>query len=202
MTAPATSTQDRFEAAAEILALSENFRVLRRFVPDPVAYLGDRFAAPPGCKTALFVDVETDGLDVKQDRVIELSIVPFVFDPDGIVYDAGKALSFLQDPKRALPPEIVALTGITDEMVKGQSIDLDQVRPLVDEAALIIAHHAAFDRPMLERAVPLFRDKAWACSHVEVPWEKEFGCRVAKLPIILSDACGQFSDEHHRATED
>lgn len=201
MTAPAL-TAEKFAQAAEILSLSADYRVLTRFVPDPAVYIGWTGTIPEGCKTGVFVDVETEGLDTRNDKIIELGVVPFVFDADGVVYDAGKGLSYFNDPGRTLSPEIVELTGITDEMVRGRSIDVTAVRELVDQAALVVAHHADFDRKMLERQMGFFRDKAWACSHVEVPWQTAFGCRLAKLPIILNDACRQFADVEHRAVED
>lgn len=161
----------RLEDAVSRVEASPDYKVLRRFVPDPAIYLGASFAAPPECKTGLFVDVETEGLD-QTHQVIEFSAVPFTFDPDGIVYDAGKGLSFFRDPGRPLERRIVELTGITDEMVKGQRIDTAAVEALAAEAVLIIAHRADFDRKRVEHLLPIFRDKAWGCSHREVPWEE------------------------------
>lgn len=198
----ATLTAEKFVEAAEILELSRDFKVLRRFVPDPAAYIGWTGAIPDGCKTGAFLDVETTGLNVRTDKITEFSLVPFLFDADGVVYDAGKGMSFLNDPGIPIAPEVTALTGITDEMVKGQRIDVDTVRAAVEEAVIIIAHHADFDRKMVEREMPFFRTKHWACSHTEVPWTSTFGCQAAKLAIILADACHQFSDARHRAVED
>lgn len=47
-------------------------------------------AAPDGVelKLALFVDVETTGLDHTKDKIIELALVPFTYGPDGRVYEA------------------------------------------------------------------------------------------------------------------
>lgn len=198
----AALTAEKFAEAAEILSLSENHRVLTRFVPDPAVYVGWAGAIPDGCKTGVFVDVETTGLNVRTDKITEFSLVPFVFDADGVIYDAGKGLSYLNDPGMPIAPEVTALTGITDEMVKGYRIDVDAVRPIVEEAAIVIAHHADFDRKMCEREMPFFRTKHWACSQIEVPWKETFACQAAKLAIILADACRQFSDARHRAVED
>jgi DNA polymerase-3 subunit epsilon len=46
----------------------------------------------------------------------------------------------------SIPPEITNLTGITDEMVAGHSIDDRAVNDLLGRVVLIIAHNAAFDR--------------------------------------------------------
>ncbi len=201
MTTPATLTRDKFAEAAEILALSDRYKVLRRFEPDPADYLADRGAVPPDCKEGLFVDVETTGLDTRADRIISLALVPFVFDAHGAVHDAGKGVSYLQSPGVPLTEEIVALTGLTDEMLDGQAIDWDQVGQLIDPAAIVVSHHAAFDRKMLERASPLFATKAWGCSWKDVPWQESYGTRAGRLGIILSDVCRQFH-EAHRAVDD
>lgn len=193
---------DRFEEAAAVLSVSENYRVLRRFVPDPAVYLGAAFTAPPGCKAGVFVDVETTGLNTRTDKIIELALVPFAFDADGVIYDAGKGLAFLQDPGTPIPPEVTAKNRITDDMVRGQEIDRAAVDEAVAGADLVVAHHAAFDRKMLERFSGVFRDKYWACSDTDVEWVDVFGCRARKLSIVLSDACGEFTDDNHRALVD
>lgn len=198
----ATLTADRFAEAAEILELSEDYRVLRRFVPDPAVYLRPPSAPPSDAFTAIFVDVEATGLDVRSDKVIELSIVPLVFDRNGIVYDVGKAISFLEDPGVKLPQEIIELTGITPDMVKGRRIDDAGVTSLVQSVDFVIAHHADYDRKMLERRLEVFKSKPWGCTWHDVPWEKTYGTRAGRLEIILADVMRQFSADAHRATDD
>lgn len=53
----------------------------------------------------------------------------------------------LQQPSLTIPSEITKLTGITNEMVAGQVIDMAALRILIDPADLINAHNAGFDRP-------------------------------------------------------
>ena len=43
------------------------------------------------------------------------------------------------------------LTGITDAMLAGQRINLDAVEAFIEQADLVIAHNAGFDRPFCER---------------------------------------------------
>lgn len=189
------------EQLATELSASPDYRVLRRFSPDPAAYIGWSGAIPEDCKTGLFVDTETTGLDTRSASIIALALVPFTFDPDGVIYDAGVGLAFLEDPKEPLPPEITALTGLTDERLKGQRIDDDQVRALVNQSVLVVSHHADFDRRMLERRLPMFREKAWGCSWADVDWQGAYGTRAGRLEIILSDTLSQFH-EAHRAVDD
>lgn len=180
------------EAAAGRLEASGDYRVLRRFVPPTRYHEGDGSATA----TALVVDVETTGFDPVRDRIIEFCGVPFEYERDsGRILAVGPALSFLEDPGRPIPEEITRLTGITDAMVAGKAIDESAVGPLVAGAGLIIAHNAAFDRPFVDRRLPAFREKAWACSQREVPW-KALGASSGALEFLLMKRCGLFFDGH------
>jgi DNA polymerase III subunit epsilon len=198
----ATLTADRFAEAAAILELSDDYKVLRRFVPDPAVYLNAPSLAATETFSALFVDVEATGLDVRTDKIIELSMVPLVFDRNGIVYDVGKSISFFEDPKIPLGDRVVELTGITDDMLKGQRIDDAGVTSAVQSVDFVIAHHADYDRKMLERRLAVFTAKPWGCTYHDVPWEKTFGTRSGRLQMILADVMGQFCSDAHRAADD
>jgi DNA polymerase-3 subunit epsilon len=100
----------------------------------------------------------------------------------------------LEDPGVPIPPESTAIHGITDEMVRGQKLDEAAIERLVDGAALVIAHNAAFDRRFIEPRLPLFASLPWACSWQEVPWA-ELGLGVAKLEY-LAYRYGFFFDGH------
>lgn len=192
-----------FHHTIAALEATGDYRVLRRFVPrerynEEPWNLGDRSTA----KLAVFVDCETTGLDTERDEIIELSLLPFTYDAvTGIIYDVHPAVTYLEEPRRPLSPEIVALTGITPEVVAGQRIDDDDASQFADGAGLIIAHNAAFDRPMIERRLPAFALCHWACSQREVPWA-QFGAPGQSLVGILMSVCGEFTDGAHRAAED
>lgn len=180
------------EALARILEATGNYRVLRRYLPIPA------YHPPDGARlvTALALDVETTGLNPASDAIIQLALVPFEFAPEtGRIYAVHPALTFLEDPGRPIPAEIVALTGITDAEVAGKRIDEEAVTRTVNEAALIIAHNASFDRPFMERRLPLFRDKAWACSQQEIPW-RAAGSRSGALEFLMIMRCGMFYGAH------
>jgi DNA polymerase III subunit epsilon len=197
---PADSLEalEALEALAAQLSASPDYLVVRRFRPRA------RYAEPPadgaGVRRGVFVDVETTGLG-SSDSIIELAMVPFTFDrSDGRIFDVGEPLSWLEDPGRPIPAEVTQLTGITDAMVAGHRIDDDQVAAVLAKVDLVIAHNAGFDRPFLERRLPGFVDKAWACSHREVPWDR-LGCGSGKLDYILFSRCAEFFDAH-RASGD
>jgi DNA polymerase-3 subunit epsilon len=185
-----------FEAAADALEASGQYRVLRRLQPRPV--IAARMAVP-GERVAVIVDTETTGLDHTRDEVIEIGMVAFSYSEDGRIGDVIGTYNALREPTVPITPEITRLTGITPEMVKGQTIDLDAVEAFIQPAHLVIAHNARFDRPFCERLAHGFSLKAWACSHAEISWS-EYGFEGSKLGYLLSQ-CGWFH-QGHRAVED
>ena len=95
--------------------------------------------------------------------------------------------------------EITALTGITDEMVAGRSIDPEAVEAFIADAAIVTDRNPRFDRPIAENDWPVFKGVDWACSQDEIPW-RENGFEGTKLAYLLADA-GLFADAH-RASGD
>ena len=177
------------ERHAAALDAHPDFRVLRRLPDTPTS---DGAGEP--VRTGLYVDVETTGVDPANDRVIELAMVLFGYDAQGRITGTMERFDQLEDPGRPIPPEVVALTGIRDEDVRGRAIDERAAGALVERAHLIIAHNAAFDRAFLEARLPLFADLPWACSANDVPWSDE-GMESRKLEW-LAYRFGVFYDGH------
>ncbi len=125
-------------------------------------------------------------------------MVAFTYDEAG-VRDVVRVFSQLQQPTRPITPDITRITGITDEMVAGQRIDLEAVRRFVEPADLVIAHNERFDRPLCEKLCPGFETKPWACSVSEVDWTV-LGFEGTKLGYLVSQ-CGYFH-KGHRAVDD
>ena len=184
-----------FDPAIAAMESSGDFRILRRLQPRHVVNESD------GTKTrlGLFVDVETTGLDTAKDEIIELAMVPFTYGLDGRIFEIREPFNALRQPSKPIPPEVTALTGITDEMVAGKIIDPADVARFAATADLVIAHNAGFDRKVLERFSDVFTTKPWACSQSQVPWVEE-GCGGMKLSYLLNDF-GLFYAAH-RAADD
>ena len=85
--------------------------------------------------------------------------------------------------------------------VAGKRIDDSAVAALAAGVRLVVAHNAGFDRPIVERRLPLFRGLPWGCSYADVPWS-EHGIAAAKLEFILFRHCRSFVEGHHRADQD
>jgi DNA polymerase-3 subunit epsilon len=91
-------------------------------------------------------DLETTGLEMERDRVLEFCFVEL----DADLNELGR-WSRLVDPGIEVSKEIEALTGISTAMVQGQppfSSHAPRVQALVKDAVLI-AHNHSFDVPFL-----------------------------------------------------
>lgn len=126
-------------------------------------------------------------------------MVPFTYGVDGQIFDVGQPFHQLREPSQPIPPEVSAITGLTDEMVAGKHIDPAEVAAFAAPAALVVAHNAAFDRRVLERFCDVFSTKPWACSMSQVSWAEE-GFEGVKLAYLAAGA-GFFYDKH-RAVHD
>jgi len=182
------------ESLARELETSPDFRVLRRLQPRET--FADR---QDDTRIGIVLDCETTGLNPSQDEIIELGMLKFSFTSDGQVLRVLDAFDELRQPSAPIPPEITRLTGITDEIVEGRSIEASEVEAFVADAAIVIAHNARFDRAFTERAWTVFRGIDWACSHDQIPW-REHGYEGTKLAHLLAHQ-GRFFDAH-RAEDD
>jgi DNA polymerase-3 subunit epsilon len=186
------------EALAARLEQHPDFRVLRRLQPV------DRFvpaSAEHDLRHALVVDVETTGTEKASDVIIELGLVRFTYDArTGQPVAVVAAESLLEDPGRPIPPEIVELTGITDDLVRGQRIPDARVHELLQGVVLVLAHNAGFDRPFVERRLPAFRDVHWACTQRDIDW-RALGVGSHALEFLVYRHLGAFFDGH-RAVDD
>jgi DNA polymerase-3 subunit epsilon len=171
-------------AAKRLIEGSPDFRLLER-VPAPRNW--PLKAASGDTRRGVFVDTETTGLDQDSDEVIELALLPFEYvrDTGAIVrVDTDAALNAFRQPSFPISRESSNIHRITDEMVKDQVIGPERIKALTEPAHIVIAHDAAFDRPMVEKHWPIFEEKHWACSFAEIDWKAE-GLGSAKLDYLL-----------------
>ena len=140
------------------------------------------------------LDVETTGLDHNRHAIIELAMQRFRADRTGRIVDVGPPFRWLEDPGVPIPPEIAALTGLSDAAVVGKRICDAEATSLILDADFVIAHNAGFDRPFVEARLPEAAGKAWICSMRDVDWRaRGFEGRV--LSHLLSQM-GWFYDAH------
>lgn len=187
------------EAMARQLEQHPDYRVLRRLVPvldygpPPVPAVTD--APAPAAPRVLILDTETTGLSHDSDRIIELAMLLVSVDTaTGRPFGPVEIFEGFEDPGMPIPEVAKQVTGITDEMVRGQRLDEARVQALIERADLVVAHNAGFDRPFVEARFPGFAHKPWACSFADIDWKAQ-GAESAKLGALAQDR-GWFYDAH------
>jgi DNA polymerase-3 subunit epsilon len=148
----------------------------------------------------LILDVETTGIDPEKDKIIEIGVLEFGVREDGRPF-ITTMYGGVEDPGIPIPQEIQKLTGLTDDMVRGQAIDWNRVAELLRKSSLVVAHNASFDRAFVERRPELAGIKNhWACSLKHIDWEAK-GFRTKALNYLAADH-GFVNPFAHRALFD
>lgn len=183
------------DEAVAVIESNPDFRLLRKYKTPKKMYSG-----PTGreIRRGLYVDTETTGTDTKKADLLELALVPFIYEHGGRLLGIreDQCMAFLQDPGRPLDDNIRKLTGIADEDLAGRSIDWDLVCTMLAGTDLVVAHYASFDRQILERFHPGFAALKWACSQQDVPWKEVFHAPAERLEIIAQFLGGVFYPAH------
>jgi len=99
-------------------------------------------------KNSAVFDLETTGLDRQKDTILELAVLRI---RNGYITGSYHELI---NPGRPIPPEITALTGITEEM----TADCPPLRDvllrfmtIIDRQTLLIGHNISFDLGFLDQ---------------------------------------------------
>jgi DNA polymerase III subunit epsilon len=161
----------------------------------------DELGTPLRATTFVVFDLETTGVG-DEDTITEFGAVKV---------RGGEVLgefATLVDPGRGIPPEVVALTGITDAMVYAAP-RLDAVLPAFLEfvgGAVLVAHNAGFDvnfvRKACERHGYRWRKPAVVCTvqlaRRVLTREEAPSCRLSALAELLQAS----TKPNHRALAD
>ncbi len=166
-----TLLRSDYQQAIDLLTQSGEYRVIEKYRKPDFYHQDDSHTVAK--KRGIFLDLETTGGDYKQDKVIELGMAVFEYAPDGRIFSIIEEFCEFQDPGIPIPELITKLTGITDDMVQGQKINIEKVKQLVQSADIIIAHNADFDRKFMESFLPSLPIKPWGCSLKDIHWKKE-----------------------------
>ena len=187
------------EDMARLLAQHADYRVLRRLVPCLDYGANSNVAQSAGdastVQQVLILDTETTGLSHQTDKLIELAMLLVAVDvATGLPFGPVEIFEGFEDPGMPIPAVAQEITGISDDMVKGQRLDDAAVAAMVAKADLVVAHNAGFDRPFVEARFPAFAVKPWACSFADIDW-KAAGAASSKLGALANDH-GWFYDAH------
>lgn len=94
----------------------------------------------------VFFDLETTGLDLRRDRIVELALIKLT--PQGDVLERVRRF----DPEMPISPEATAVHGISDEDVRGEEPFCRRARDLariLEDADLAGFNIRRFDLPLL-----------------------------------------------------
>lgn len=103
----------------------------------------------PGCKDFVVIDIETDGLDKDKDVIIEIGAVK---SENGIIREFQSFINYAG----TLPKHIVAMTGITTNMLKAKGKNMDLVlKEFMDFVGDldIIGYNVNFDIEFIDIAI-------------------------------------------------
>lgn len=93
-------------------------------------------------------DIESTGLDTKNDHIIEIAVALFTFD------EVLETFETLIDPGVPIPEETIKIHNITDEMVQGKPKIGDVLRDVIKliGSNIIVGHGIKFDIDILQNA--------------------------------------------------
>ncbi|MAV54450.1 MAG: hypothetical protein CMJ28_00670 [Phycisphaerae bacterium] len=142
------------------------------------------------------VDTETSGTG-SSDEIIELAVVM-------VDYNSGDpqivwAHSALHDQGKKSCNEALAIHGISDQEREGKAIPNALLNEL-QNASLVIAHNAAFDRSMIGRTVAWSYELPWRCSVRQIKWRRENVSFVSLTSLL--DRYEIYRPKSHRALDD
>jgi DNA polymerase-3 subunit epsilon len=195
---------DGYEKALKFLAASDNHMVLRKVnFPNP-SQLSIPNQGDCTVYRGVYLDTETTGLSHKDDEVIQICMLPFIYAHDPVtsnytIIGVYPPYVGFKEPSEPLSQEIIDLTGITMDMLKGQRLDIEKMEAILEKVDFVIAHNASFDRPFTHDLSDMFSAKKWACSMSNVPW-RELGFESLKLTHLASNLGFYF--EPHQADKD
>jgi DNA polymerase-3 subunit epsilon len=173
-----------------------DYRIIKKLKPQ--SQYNDDDGNPKG--VAIFLDTETTGIDIAKDEIIELGMVAFEYSiSTGKIFKILETFNELEEPKVVISKEASEVNGITMEMVKGHKIDNEAVEAFINQAGIILAHNAKFDRQFVEKRFSFFKERRWGCSISDVSWH-ENGLKSRSLEF-LAYKYGYFF-EAHRADKD
>ena len=97
----------------------------------------------------LVLDTETTGISCRKDEIIELAVLKAGQDVNGLCELETMDEFILLSEGRHLPPKIVELTGITEQMLQDDGIEkrnaAEKFSRMFGEKTLIVAYNAQFD---------------------------------------------------------
>jgi DNA polymerase-3 subunit epsilon len=147
------------------------------------------------------LDLETTGLDPKNGEIIQIGILSVLVNQEaGGIIRVLDSYEGLAEPKEQLQPKVVEVTGLTNDMLRGQRIDWPKVLHLLNRTDIAICHNSTFDRQYLECAAPAeiqerVKQLAFGCTLNGINWTAR-GFQSRKL-VDLNRRIGYIYNAHN-----
>lgn len=176
------------------------FGVEANIVNDAIPMVLNSRSEPLATTTYIVFDIETTGLSVINNKIIELA---------GVKMRDGKEIdrfSTLIDPHEKIPYHIQQLTNINDDMVKGQPDIEPKLREFIEFIGddILVAHNARFDIGFIQANC-----KAFGMPEVKNPVLDTLELGRFIFPTLKNHRLNTLADKykvslenHHRAVDD
>lgn len=133
----------------------------------------------------VFVDIETTGISPQNDKIIKLSLVRCTVSLDRkLLLSIDRVYNGYEDPKFPIPSEATEINKITNAMVQGHTLGMEEVLSFFSDPPLAVAFNANFVRPFFERRFTSLSKLAWASAYHEIDWT-QLGFHGRKLEYIV-----------------
>jgi len=138
----------------------------------------------------LLVEADTAGV-IRNDPIIHIMCVLVEKGEDGKAYPAA-AYTGYQEVDKLSSEEAFKAHGISNERLKGERLDLEQIRGLVAQAGSIVSRSPRFNAKKLHALVPECLEKRWfPYPHRIQNWRWKHFPAVARMAIM----CGQVEND-------
>ncbi len=149
--------------------------------------------------TYCVLDLETTGLSFRTEKITEVGIMKI---KNGEVIDSFETFV---NPEKPIPPKVVEVTNITDDMVK-DAPKIEEVFPKILEFvgdSVLVAHNADFDIGFLKHNASILNLKLENTSLDTLRLAKDLFPDFKKYKLgIIADKLGITVDVAHRALDD
>ena len=133
----------------------------------------------------LFIDFETQCTNAKITKFTEVGAALYEYQDKKWEKRLGFSHLAWDESYPAQDPFVAELTGITDEMLRTsgkprKDLLVNGLKPLMNNADVVVAHKADFDRTVLESTAKIFEvelpKKEWLCTLTNFPWPAKYSC--------------------------
>lgn len=138
----------------------------------------------------LLVECDTTGV-TRDDPIIHIMCVLVDKGQDGNAHPAATYTGY-QEVATPSSEEAFRAHGISNERLKGESLDLEQIRGLIAQAGSIVSRSPRFNAKKLHALVPQCLEKRWfPYPHRIQNWRWEHFPAVARMAIM----CGEVEND-------